>query len=135
MKSIGISRLMPALLLPAFIFILYSRPTEGIVSPKDGSSVPEGFRLAKELQRDAFTIRYGWLNRMKTSRSTVHRILLQSAPKHEGLSGTLRIPVIAGLYSDIPDPPVQLADLQSPPFTRFSWLLEFGHGSPLSCMP
>lgn len=84
----------------------------GIVSPRGGGSLPEGYLLQKRRSRDSYTLRYGWINKRRraltgrevdSSVGPAYRGVLSSPGK--ALGGLLNLPVVLGLYSDVSEPP------------------------------
>ncbi len=108
-----IKRFMPAALLPAFYMLFLTTGALAIVSPRGGGELPEGLRAAKEKDPRAFMPRRGWIGKAASVRTAAAMAALSAgAPLRTALSGTMRIPVIGGLYSDFTGQPQDLAALQ-----------------------
>lgn len=104
---------MPAALLPAFYMVLFTGGASAIVSPRGGGELPEGFRVAKEKDPRAFMPRRGWIGKAASVRTAAAMAVFSTgAPSRTALAGTMRIPVIGGIYSDFSGQPQDLATLQ-----------------------
>jgi M6 family metalloprotease-like protein len=76
--------------------------------------LPERFRTAKEKDVRAFLPSRGWIGKVAAVRTAaVLSAVSTGAPLRTALSGTMRIPVIGGLYSDFSGQPQDLARLQT----------------------
>jgi M6 family metalloprotease-like protein len=90
-----------------------------IIPPRRGGKLPRAYREAKLESKDAFSPRRAWIQRRdRQLRGEIpyrpKRPYLESALSSPqlALSGTLRAPVLLGIYSDIPEPPVADTTLQ-----------------------
>ncbi len=91
---------MPAALLPVFYILLLSAGASAIVSPRGGGELPEGFRAAKGKDSRAFLPQRGWIGKAGAVRAASMAAFSTGAPSSAGLTGTMRIPVIGGLYTN-----------------------------------
>ena len=109
----------------ACILLLARETPAGIVSPRNGGALPLQYRELKRLSKDAFTLKRAWLERRANQArgDGRYRLLRSSAGTvlrnaDMALGGALSIPVVLGLYSDIP----------TAPFTRNAFDTEFFTG-------
>jgi len=100
-------------LIGACIIAAASDAAAGIVSPRNGGPLPRPYLEQKRKEKDAFTFAHAWIerraNQVRGDRryspaSTLEGTVLRDAGR--ALNGTLTIPVVLGLYSDITGPPV-----------------------------
>lgn len=91
----------------------------GAVSPRNGGPLPRSHRRTVLPRKEAFTIKHGWLRKMRRSaaleRTPRHRDAYTpgGAPPGGGaVRGTLVLPAVLGLYSDIPRAPYTAGALQ-----------------------
>ncbi|MDD3642579.1 MAG: M6 family metalloprotease domain-containing protein, partial [Candidatus Krumholzibacteria bacterium] len=114
--------MLPAIIAPAVLF--GAGAVRGIVPPRGGGPMPDGFRSTKTGRPDAFTLRRGWIERARAAEQARSRAPLpgyrpMTTEPRAGLigpgplSGTLRVPVIGARYGDYADPPYSLASLQA----------------------
>jgi M6 family metalloprotease-like protein len=106
-KRLFIKRLLPAALLPVFYVMLVGASASAIVSPRGGGDLPEGFRIAKGKDQRAFLPQRGWIGKADQVRVASLAALSTGAPSSAGLTGTMRIPVIGGLYTNYVGQPLQ----------------------------
>ncbi len=113
MKRSFLKRFLPAALLPAFYMVIFTTGASAIVSPRGGGELPEGFRSAKEKDPLAFMPRRGWIGKAISVRTAASMAAFSAgAPSRTALAGTMRIPVIGGLYADYTEQPQDLGVLQ-----------------------
>ena len=92
-------------MLPVFCFALFVTGASAIVSPRGGGELPEGYRAAREKDPRAFMPRRGWIGKADAVRAASALAAFSTgAPSRTALTGTLRIPVIGGLYADYTEP-------------------------------
>lgn len=106
-------KILPGALLPAVL--LCAGSASAIVPPKDGGALPDKVIALKRQRPDAYMLRRAWVSQ---DRARVGAAALGIAPDlstdgRSPLAGTLRIPVLVGLYSDIEAPTISLDDLQT----------------------
>ncbi len=94
-------------MLPVFYILLFSAGASAIVSPRGGGEFPEGFRAAKDKDPRAFLPGRGWIDRAASVRAASMAAFSTGTPSGAALAGTMRIPVIGGLYSNYVGHPVQ----------------------------
>ena len=101
-------------LVPALFLSAIASAAWGIVPPRGGGRMPEPFLEARRLDRRAFTVSRVWRGEAPGAARGQGPMRLPSSKEGTySLSGTLRIPVIAGLYSDYPTAPVETGQLQA----------------------
>ena len=100
-------RILPAALLPVFYILLLSAGASAIVSPRGGGELPEGFRIAKGKDHRAFLPQRGWIGKADQVRAASLAAFSTGAPSKAALAGTMRIPVIGGLYTNYVGQPLQ----------------------------
>ena len=103
----SIKRIVPAALLPVFYIMLLSAGASAIVSPRGGGELPEGFRIAKEKDSRAFLPQRGWIGKADAVRAASLSAFSTGAPLSAALTGTMRVPVIGGLYTNYVGQPLQ----------------------------
>jgi M6 family metalloprotease-like protein len=113
------------ILVLAFVLALAREAPAGIVSPRNGGPLPLRYREIKERSKDAFTLQHAWIERRanQVRGDARYRLLRSSAGSvlrsaDRALGGELTIPVVLGLYSDVP----------VAPFTRNAFDTEFFTG-------
>ncbi len=94
-------------MLPVFYLLLFSAGAGAIVSPRTGGELPEGFRAAKDKDPRSFLPGRGWIERAASVRAGSMPALSSGARSQAALSGTLRVPVIGGLYTNYVGHPLQ----------------------------
>ena len=112
-------RIAAAALLASVLLLPPASRVGGIVPPRNGGKLPAAVIERRLESKDAFAPKRAWIRRrdrqlggeiaFRPMRSCIEGTL--TAP-HLALSGTLRLPVLLGAYSDIPDPSVQDTTLQ-----------------------
>jgi M6 family metalloprotease-like protein len=102
-----IKKSLPAALLPVFYVMLMSAGASAIVSPRGGGELPEGFRAAKEKDSRAFLPGRGWIDRAASVRAASMGAFSTGTQSNTALSGTMRVPVIGGLYTNYVGHPLQ----------------------------
>lgn len=98
---------MPAALLPVFYILLLGTDASAVVSPRGGGELPEGFRTAKSKDQRAFLPQRGWIGKADQVRAASLAAFSTGAPSRAALAGTMRIPVIGGLYTNYVGQPLQ----------------------------
>lgn len=95
--------------------VLHAQP----VSPKNGGGLPDVYFEMKERYPDAFETRRGyrnWVERIERNRTLLQQGKLDGTPEElarkTAVSGTRRVPVMLGQFSDTGSAPVDRADLQ-----------------------
>ena len=92
------------------------------VTPKrDGSPLPESYWRAREKDASAFTMKHAWVQKARRLRAERDLYLAQNrnqtplavVPSSLAVTGTMRVPVLPGKYSDIAAEPVSIASLQN----------------------
>jgi M6 family metalloprotease-like protein len=115
LRSFLIKRILPAALLPVFYVILYSSAASAIVSPRGGGELPEGFRIEKGKDARAFLPARGWIGKAARARpvptGAPMRAFQTENGASPGMTGTMRIPVIGGLYTNYVGQPLQSLSL------------------------
>lgn len=104
--------------------LVLAAPAFSVTAPRDGGALPEAFFRVREKDRSAFTHRRAWVE--KTRRLSEERLARPfvgdaGAPApaaSTAVSGTLRVPVLPGYFSNQATVPVSAASLQSQLFTN-----------------
>ena len=96
----------------------------GIVSPRNGGPLPGPYRELKRKEKDAFTFAHAWIerraNQVRGDRRYRPAFPLEGTVLRDAgraLNGTMKIPVVLGLYSDITEPPFTRNALDTELFT------------------
>jgi len=92
-----------------------------VTAKRDGGSLPESYRHAREKDASAFTMKRAWVQKAQHLRTERDLFLAQNQsrtplamiPASLAVTGTLRVPVLPGKYSDIATDPVSSANLQN----------------------
>jgi M6 family metalloprotease-like protein len=100
MNWTSFKRILPAALLPVFYVMLLSVNASAIVSPRGGGELPEGFKTGKGKDARSFMPGRGWIGKAAQVRAASLAAFSTGAPSETALTGTMRIPVIGGLYTD-----------------------------------
>jgi M6 family metalloprotease-like protein len=92
-----------------------------VTAPRDGGPLPESYRRVRDKDAGAFTHRRAWVQ--KARRLQAERIAFlarhrgefpqATMPSSLAVTGTLRVPVLPGRFSDIAAAPVSQANLQN----------------------
>lgn len=103
-RSFLIKRILPAVLLPVFYVMLLNSGASAIVSPRGGGELPEGFRVEKGKDARSFMPGRGWIGKAAQARAVSMAAPMSAfrtdTESSAGLTGTMRIPVIGGLYTN-----------------------------------
>ena len=100
--------------------MLWSRGTHGgLVSPKNGGSLPGSYHRLTIQRKNAFTIKHGWVHKIRrgtqlgpSGRPVEAHTPGDVTPGGGALVGRLVLPAVLGLYSDIPRAPFNASTLQ-----------------------
>ncbi len=92
-----------------------------VVPPRDGGPLPDSYFKVKGKDPSAFTVKRGWVQkaeRLREAREAYQAAatpgtLTPSALRQFAVTGTLRVPVIPGYFSDALNVPVTAANLQN----------------------
>jgi M6 family metalloprotease-like protein len=92
-----------------------------VTAKRDGSPLPEAYWRARGKDASAFTMQHAWVQKTRELRAQRELFLAQhrgqaplaAIPSSLAVTGTVRVPVLPGKYSDIATPPVSLASLQN----------------------
>jgi M6 family metalloprotease-like protein len=112
-------RFVAGVILAAITVALPAGRVGGIVPPRHGGSLPSAVIEEQKRTKNAFLPKRAWIPRR--DRQLGGGIAFRPMPSylegalqapHLALSGTLRVPVLLGIYSDIPEIPVQDTTLQ-----------------------
>ncbi len=105
--------------LPVVMILWSMGAWGGIVSPKNGGGLPESYNRLGIHRKNAFTIKYGWVRKIRlgtplgpSGRSVEAYTPGGVIPGGGVVSGTLVLPAVLGLYSDIPQAPFKASTLQ-----------------------
>jgi M6 family metalloprotease-like protein len=111
-------------LIGAWLIIAACDASAGIVSPRGGGPLPEPYRELKGKGKGAFTLSHAWTerraNQIRGDRRYLPALSVASTVLRDpqrALSGTLRIPVVLGLYSDITQSPFTNSAIDTELFT------------------
>jgi len=111
-------------LLSIIIFVGGNSVLAGIVPPRGGGKLPPEYVQLKKRLKGAFTLKHSWIERRRIQvqgEEIYHHVLSsrRSPLSHpeRAVSGRLAIPVVLGLYVEIPEPPIPYTELQEELFT------------------
>lgn len=109
----AVALLVSVLLLPPV------NRVSGIIAPRRGGGLPRAYIEARRESKDAFLPKRAWIQRRNRQlRGEIPFVPMRSylegalSAPHLALGGTLRVPVLLGAYSDIPEPSVADTTLQ-----------------------
>ncbi|MDH5268820.1 MAG: M6 family metalloprotease domain-containing protein [Candidatus Krumholzibacteria bacterium] len=91
-----------------------------VAPPRDGGALPESMRRASKLDASAYTVKHAWAQKARRMREqrrdfVVHNgpgALAAAAAGDFALTGTMRVPVLPGYFSDQAVVPITAANLQ-----------------------
>jgi M6 family metalloprotease-like protein len=105
--------------LPVALLLWSGYVRGGLVSPKNGGSLPASYHRLTRERKSAFTVKRGWVHKMRRAdrlgspeRSIAAYTPGGVTPGGGVLSGRLVLPAVLGLYSDVARPPFNAGTLQ-----------------------
>lgn len=111
-------------LIGAWIIAVASDAAAGIVSPRNGGPLPGPYLELKRKEKDAFAFGHAWIarraNQLRGDRLYRPVLPLEGAVLRDAgraLNGTLTIPVVLGLYTDITVSPFERSAFDTEFFT------------------